>query len=252
MTRTAAGPVKKLINSPAAVRTPDLVLKLDTRRRQDLRDDDHAELDVALGDELGHHIGLGSRDFRSDHVRNPKTLQHARQVHSALALLQIGDRFGVEQRLLEFLHRADVGLARARPHLNTYPGACEIGARLGNDRASLDELIDLSGRRHEKIEGLPRVYPAHHANRDIGHDDEPVSGGALEIRTELVQHGRDRPGREDLDLGGGRDRGLSEDDDGSDRGDRGSGPTRRRPRGHAAYVRSVTAGRGDNAACSAP
>ena len=54
--------------------------ELDARGRQNLSDDDNAELDLSLGDKLGNNIGFRPGDFRLDGICNSETITQVREI----------------------------------------------------------------------------------------------------------------------------------------------------------------------------
>jgi hypothetical protein len=82
-----------------------------------------------------------------------------------------------------------------------YPSAqCRCACR--NDLATFDPLIN--GRRptDQDIERFAGVGASQERGRQVGRDIEAVARRALELRADLGEQGRDRPGRPDSDLGG--------------------------------------------------
>ena len=68
--------------------------------------------------------------------------EHAGHVNAALALLQVGDGSGGEQRTLERTHGTDVGFGRTGADGNADAGAGEVGLRFRNDLPGFDELVN--------------------------------------------------------------------------------------------------------------
>src|SRR5262245_44165039 len=60
--------------------------QIDAGRGHDLRDDDHPKLDFALGDKLGHDIGVRPRDLRRDRLGDAEAVQQRSQVNTAADL----------------------------------------------------------------------------------------------------------------------------------------------------------------------
>jgi len=87
--------------------------ELDAFGRQNLRDDDHAELDLTLRDEFRHDVGLRANDFRFHGIGNSETFEQAMNIDTA-ADVEIGNGLRVEQRTLQRFDRADVRFTRAR------------------------------------------------------------------------------------------------------------------------------------------
>src|SRR5262249_28338901 len=117
--------------------------ELDTGRRQNLSDDDHAKLDLALGDKLGNNVGLWSSNFQLDSLRNPEALEQAMQINAA-ADPEIGDRFRVEQCALKRFDRTDIGLTRAGAHFHSDSRARNVRACPRDQLALFDPLVDRS------------------------------------------------------------------------------------------------------------
>src|SRR5204862_4962457 len=72
--------------------------KLHPRRGHDLCNDNHPELNLTVGHELGDNVSLWPQDFRLDGVQNSEPLEQTMQIGAARpVLLQIADRFGIQQ-----------------------------------------------------------------------------------------------------------------------------------------------------------
>ena len=69
--------------------------------------------------------------------------------------LGMGDRLGREQRALERVGRADVGLARALAHRDADAGAGEIDAAAGDHLAAPDQVVDRLGGQDGEIAAAP-------------------------------------------------------------------------------------------------
>ena len=192
ITGTAIGPVRKRINWPAAVRhfvvalTPagkhDVGLQLrregadqiDAGGRQDLRHDDQAELDLALGDELGHDVGLRPRDFRFDGLGDAEALEHGGDMKAAPDR-QEGDRLRLEQGALERVDRTDIRLWRTRAHFDADARARDVGARRRDDLPLLDPGVDRRGSADDEIEGVAGGHAPLEIGRQAAIDMKPMA-----------------------------------------------------------------------------
>lgn len=75
-----------------------------------------------------------------------------------------------------------------------------ISPRLANDHVLSDQLIDLARRSNEEVERLARLDTTHEANGDIRRHTEVSPGPALDVSASLIEHGRNRPGGEHLEI----------------------------------------------------
>ena len=109
-----------------------------------------------------------------------------------------------EQRLLERLDRADVGLRRAALHRDADAGRHDVGAAVGEKLAGLDQIVDLEIDQHREVERLARLDPPLHHRGDVSDHHRLEAGGLLELRTELAHDHLGHPRAEDLQFGGVR------------------------------------------------
>ena len=121
--------------------------EIDAGKRQQLVDLLHADLGLPFRHQGAHaHAELGLNELRLDLIGDAETTQHALEMNAARAAA-VADGFGGEQRALERLGGADIGLRRARAHRHADAGTDEIDAAAGNHLAVLDQLVERRRRR---------------------------------------------------------------------------------------------------------
>src|SRR5262249_57686291 len=118
-----------------------------TGRSENLRDDDHPELELALGDKFGHDVRIRYRNFRLDGVGDSKPIHQL--WYSADS--EIADRFGTEQRSLERLDGTDVRLGRAGTNFNANPGTDQIGTSIAHDLTVFHHPLHV---RHQTVNDI--------------------------------------------------------------------------------------------------
>ena len=155
------------------------------RYREQLADLLETDLGLAARDHLTDRIA-GRRDpaLGFDRIGNSEALEHSLEIDAARAG-RICDRFGRQQRMLECVGRADVGLRRARAHGDADAGAHEIDTAAGDELALLDEVVDAGARHDHQVGDLAALHPAHDAGGAGPGRRHLVLGCALELRDQL-------------------------------------------------------------------
>jgi hypothetical protein len=137
---------------------------------------------------LGFHLGGDAEPF-----------DHADEVHAGGALCRIADRLGGEQRALERLGRADVGLGRTGLDREAHAGAGKIDAAAG-DLPRLGEVIDRRSGQNGNVRRLALEVAGLERRRVAPGDRHLVPGGALEFGNHLGQRRLHADGAQHLDL----------------------------------------------------
>ena len=114
----------------------------------------------------------------------------------------MGDRFGFEHGPLECIDGADLGLRRT-----LLDGHCDGDAGNGCVRAPgqlamLHKLIDQLRVNHGYVERLAGLEPALQLAGAVVVNDDLVTSGAFELRSEFVQGRLERHHAQDLDFRG--------------------------------------------------
>src|ERR1019366_5463835 len=97
---------------------------------------------------------LGLRPDLVGDVELDQQLVDIDAARTAARRIDIGDRFGRQQRLLELVDRADVGLGRALLHHHADSDAGEFHLSAGGELAALEYLVDYSRRDHQQVESF--------------------------------------------------------------------------------------------------
>ena len=125
--------------------------------RHDLADLVDAEFGFAADDEIGDMAALLELGLRLDLVGDAELHQQLVDIDAARAAarrIDIGDRLGREQRLLELVDRADVRLGRALLHHHADADAGEIDLAAGGELAARDHFVDHGRGDHQDVEGF--------------------------------------------------------------------------------------------------
>jgi len=175
------------------------------RFNNDIGRGDDGELDLAARDWANDERTAGNGLELWLHLgRDTETLQQTFEIDPTRALQGHRNRRRVEQRTLEGFHRADVRLGRAflDGDRDGHPG--DLGARSGGDPALFEETVDHRGPDERHIESFARVEPLDQiAGTGIAHIN-PVTGVALETRTDHIEGFLERRNAQNPDLGSAR------------------------------------------------
>ena len=186
--------------------------QLGTRDRKNIRNDDDTEIRFAVSDHLGDRFSRGFGDLVPQCLLDSQADEYAFKVERARALLEIGDRAGLQQRALECLDRADIGLGRAPLHRDPDARLHHIGPRLGEELTGLDQIVGLEIDQHRQIERLTRLDPPLHDGGHAGHHNGLVAARLFELRAEVGHDHFSRARAEDLELGRMSGAGLRSDE----------------------------------------
>jgi hypothetical protein len=110
----------------------------------------HADLGLALGDDLGHRAA-GQPSLRLHLVGNAEADQQICDIGAARTVA-VADRSRPLQRLSERRNGADVGLRRAGADRKAHRRARDVGLRAGSDLAGLGQRIELRPRQERNVE----------------------------------------------------------------------------------------------------
>ena len=104
-------------------------------------------------------LGRGGRrelDLGLDLIRDPDPHEQVLEIDAGRALLDIGDRLCVAQRVLEGFGRADVRLGRALADRDADAGAREIGPA-GDNLALFRQFVEPGVGKDDEVGGLAAV-----------------------------------------------------------------------------------------------
>ena len=155
---------------------PDIVDALYGKQLADLLEPD---VSVATRDYGANALADDPASSSASAARRCRVEERARSRVGAARAGGIRDRSRLQQRPDERVDGADVGLWRAGAHGHTDTGSREIGSRLGDDRALLDELLQRLSRDDNHVGRLATRQPDRDrvrraAGRRAEHGDDRV------------------------------------------------------------------------------
>ena len=165
-----------------------------------------AEFGFAADDQIGDMAALLELRLRPDLVGDAELLEQLVDIDAARAAagrIDIGDRLGRQQRLLEGFDRAHVRLGRALLHHHADADAGKIDAAAGGDLALGRQVVDHGRGDHRDVESFAALDALLQAAGGVVIDDDLVAGLLLEIGHQRQHHLLEGAGGQHLDLGRG-------------------------------------------------
>ena len=130
----------------------------------------NTDLDVTVGDGLRHQFTHDNMDLVLDLIVDTKSLEQPRVIRTRAAV-RMADRFGVEHRLFETFHGADIRFGRARLHSNAITGTGELDHR-ANHFGVLDQIVECGDEVDYQVAWriVLNLLVRRHGTAEIDHD----------------------------------------------------------------------------------
>ena len=164
-----------------------------------------ADLKFSCRDHSAYRVGLDFSALALDLVGDPELRKQFGGEIDAAGAIGIRNRFCRQQRALQRVHGADVGLGRSGLDGHADQGLDQVDAAVRPDLALLDQIVQ-RGRGHDHDIDRLAAFEAYrngvvrrsHGGAELGH--KFVVRGAFVFGDQLQIGGREPPGSHDLDL----------------------------------------------------
>src|SRR5262249_12627577 len=163
----------------------------------------HTEFSLATHDEIRNIAAFLELGLWPHLIGDAEPLEQLVDVDSTRAAarrIDIGNRFGGKQRILEGPDRPDVGHRGAFLDHNTDRDGCQINPAVRDDFAGSGQAIDDYRRDDRHIEGFAGFNSLLQAARSVVVDDDLVARLILEIRHQPEHNLLEGTGGQNLDL----------------------------------------------------
>src|SRR6266436_6933601 len=175
----------------------------DALHGQDFADLMNAELGLTAGDVLRDRAARNQFCLRLHLGGDAELVEQTDDVDAARAAggrIDIGNRFGGEQRLFERRDRADVRLRRAVLDHDPDADPRKVYSAAGNELALAREVVDRRRRQHREVERLAALDAFVQRADGVVLNHYLVAGRSLEVGQQRQQHLLEGAGGEYLDL----------------------------------------------------
>jgi len=165
-------------------------------------DEKHSKLGLAIRNRLNDLSGRGLGLGLSFHcLSDAETFEDSKNLGTSRARGYGSNRLRLEQRPLQRIARANLGLGSPRSDGDAQAYASDIGCRSGNEASLSRGVLENFPRANTNVE-----RPTNRGQLDqFGGGAEPnykfMAGGTLELRAELFYSGRHRAARQYLNFG---------------------------------------------------